>query len=174
MSESTNLQTVTPTAVVADPPTEAASIPPAEGQPRDLPSQSIAKPDAATRSSGVWSSLWLTDRDVAVFTALAILVLVLLVARWAQLSGWGRHEIEIERLTPIAHAQQLDLNEVTWVELVQFEGIGESLAVRIVEDRETHGPFRSVDDLDRVKGIGPKTLERLRPYLTVETANEGL
>jgi competence protein ComEA len=39
------------------------------------------------------------------------------------------------------------------------------LARRIVADREQNGPFRSVDDLARVKGIGPKTLEHLRPWV---------
>lgn len=171
MSESTNHQTDTPTAVVADPPAEAAATPPADARPGEPPSQ---QGDAAPDSTGTWATLWLTDRDVAVFTALAFLVFVLLVARWVQLSGWGSHEIEIGRLTSIAHHQQLDLNEATWVELAQLEGIGEALAGRIIEDRETHGLFHTVDELDRVKGIGPKMLDRLRPYLTVEAANDGL
>lgn len=43
--------------------------------------------------------------------------------------------------------------------------IGETLARRIVESREAEGPFAEVDDLQRVRGIGPRTLEQLRPYL---------
>ncbi len=60
------------------------------------------------------------------------------------------------------------LNSATWVEWAQLDGIGEKLARRIVADREEHGAFRSTDDLLRVKGIGPKTLEKLRPYLTTD------
>jgi len=43
--------------------------------------------------------------------------------------------------------------------------IGESLAKRIVESRDADGPFADHDDLQRVRGIGPKTLDRVRPYL---------
>ena len=114
-----------------------------------------------------WATYWLTDRDIAVFTLLAAVVLSLLVVRWGQLSGWGTAEIEIERLQPLELDYRLDPNTATWVELAELDRIGESLALRIVADRETHGPFHSVDDLDRVKGIGPKTLDRLRPYLEI-------
>lgn len=44
-------------------------------------------------------------------------------------------------------------------------GLGETLAKRIVASRESEGPFRDHDDLRRVRGIGPRTLERIRPYL---------
>jgi competence protein ComEA len=44
-------------------------------------------------------------------------------------------------------------------------GIGPELAQRIVADRQARGPFRRVEDLRRVRGIGPKTLERMRVYL---------
>jgi competence protein ComEA len=44
-------------------------------------------------------------------------------------------------------------------------GIGEQLSKRIVADREANGPFRDFDDLRRVRGIGPKTLDGMKPYL---------
>ena len=130
---------------------------------------SVAAPvdQADAPAPGSWATLWLTDRDIVVFTGLAATLLVLLVVRWGQLSGWGAQEIEIERLTPLEHRYRLDLNAATWVELAQLENVGETLALRIVEDREVNGPFRTIDDLDRVKGIGPKTLERLRTYVRV-------
>ena len=46
-------------------------------------------------------------------------------------------------------------------------GIGETLAQRIIDYRNANGPFGSVDDLTKVKGIGEKTLEKLKPYATV-------
>ena len=52
-----------------------------------------------------------------------------------------------------------------WPELAVLPNIGESLAKRIVEDRALHGPFREASDLRRVRGIGPKTLEGMKPYL---------
>jgi competence protein ComEA len=44
-------------------------------------------------------------------------------------------------------------------------GIGEQLARRIVADRQERGPFLDLDDLRRVRGIGPRTLEGMKPYL---------
>jgi len=43
-----------------------------------------------------------------------------------------------------------------------LDGIGQSKAQEIVAWRDTHGPFKSADDLTQVKGIGPATLERNR------------
>ena len=47
-------------------------------------------------------------------------------------------------------------------------GIGEVLAQRIVDYREAHGPFRSVEELIAVEGIGEGKLEKLRELVTVE------
>ena len=46
-------------------------------------------------------------------------------------------------------------------------GVGESRAAAIVEYRDTHGPFTSVDDLSNVKGIGMKTVDKSRKNLMV-------
>jgi len=61
----------------------------------------------------------------------------------------------------------LDINQATAAELEKLPGIGPALARRIVEWREIHGPFRSVEDLLQVPGIGPKTLEGIRDKITV-------
>jgi competence protein ComEA len=56
---------------------------------------------------------------------------------------------------------------------MQLEGIGELLARRIEEDRKTNGPFASVDDLDRVPGIGTVTLDTIRPWLICSNCKVG-
>jgi competence protein ComEA len=63
---------------------------------------------------------------------------------------------------------RMDLNRARAAELNQLPGIGTTLAERIVTHRQNHGPFRSIDALRQVSGIGPKTLERIRPWVCVE------
>jgi competence protein ComEA len=62
---------------------------------------------------------------------------------------------------------RVDVNTGTWVEWMQLEGIGQTMAHRIVANREEFGPFPTIDELTRVDGIGPVTLDRLRPWLTI-------
>ncbi|MDH7490211.1 MAG: ComEA family DNA-binding protein [Anaerolineae bacterium] len=62
----------------------------------------------------------------------------------------------------------LNLNTATAAELEQLPGIGPALAARIVQYRQEHGPFRTVDALLLVSGIGPSTLNRIRSLVTVD------
>lgn len=73
--------------------------------------------------------------------------------------------IELDRAPRVPVAFELDINAADWPELSVLPNIGETLAKRIVESRQADGPFADVDDLQRVRGIGPRTLEQLRPYL---------
>ena len=66
-----------------------------------------------------------------------------------------------------ANAGQVDLNKATREQLMQVKGIGPSLADRIVEFRKEHGPFRRVEDILKVRGIGEKSLAKLKPHLKV-------
>lgn len=61
----------------------------------------------------------------------------------------------------------LDLNTATATQLQQVPGIGPKMAEAIVHMRETSGPFRRVDDLLAIRGIGKKKYRLIRPYLTV-------
>ncbi len=62
----------------------------------------------------------------------------------------------------------VDVNTATAEELQSVPGIGETLAKRIVEFRQEHGPFEKVDDLLNVRGIGVTSLDKLRPFLTIK------
>lgn len=61
----------------------------------------------------------------------------------------------------------VNINTASAKELDALPGIGEVLAQRIIDYRNANGPFQSVDDLIKVKGIGEKTLEKIKPYATV-------
>ncbi len=61
----------------------------------------------------------------------------------------------------------VDVNVATAEELTRLPGIGPAKAQAVVIHRERHGPFASLDGLLDVRGIGPATLERLRPMATV-------
>ncbi len=61
----------------------------------------------------------------------------------------------------------LDLNTASLSDFTRLPGIGETKAQAILDWREAHGPFRAVEDLLSVEGIGEKTLENLRPYVAV-------
>lgn len=63
---------------------------------------------------------------------------------------------------------RINLNTATVEELDALHGIGRALALRIVESRDREGPFRSVEDVTRVRGIGPAKLEGFRDQVTVE------
>ena len=57
------------------------------------------------------------------------------------------------------------LNTARLEELETLPGIGPALARRIVEDREAHGPFRTASEITRVRGIGPRKWDALRPFV---------
>ena len=61
----------------------------------------------------------------------------------------------------------VNINSASARDLDALPGIGEVLAQRIIEYRNANGPFKSVDDLIKVKGIGEKTLAKIKPYATV-------
>lgn len=62
----------------------------------------------------------------------------------------------------------LNINTATEVELQTLPSIGPQMAKRIVQYRKENNDFKSVEDLIGVKGIGDKTLEKIRPYIDVE------
>lgn len=62
----------------------------------------------------------------------------------------------------------MDINAASLDQLEQLPGIGPVFAKRIIEYRKTSGPFRNVDELMAVKGIGEKRMENLRKYVMVK------
>lgn len=65
-------------------------------------------------------------------------------------------------------ANKVNLNTATEADLQTISGIGAKRAADIIAYREENGKFKSIDDLKSVSGIGDKTLENLRPHVTVD------
>src|SRR5258705_12031023 len=77
------------------------------------------------------------------------------------------------RAPPEVPVGRIDPNRASVAELIRLPGIGPSLAGRIVADRDQHGAFASPEALLRVRGIGPKTLDRIRGFLSFPSADGG-
>ncbi|BCA53659.1 conserved exported protein of unknown function [Nitrospira sp. KM1] len=78
-----------------------------------------------------------------------------------------QHAEGLDRPRTSVAVRRLDLNRATAQDLEGLPGIGPVLAGRIIQHREELGSFRSVEDLRTVKGIGKKTLERIRTLVDV-------
>ncbi len=61
--------------------------------------------------------------------------------------------------------QALNINSASVEQLAQLKGIGEIIAARIVEYRTKNGPFKTPEDIMKVKGIGQKTFERIKDLI---------
>ncbi len=67
----------------------------------------------------------------------------------------------------LATGELININTATAPELESLPGIGPSTALKIIEFRESSGPFLEIDDLLQISGIGPSKLEQLRDLITV-------
>ena len=73
-----------------------------------------------------------------------------------------------KELSPEEKPELLNINTATAEELQTLPSIGPAMSQRIIQHRKEHGKFASVNALTEVKGIGEKTLEKLKPYVDVE------
>ena len=86
---------------------------------------------------------------------ISLAVVVVLVLTWFAAS-WAED------------SPKININTASADELVQLKGVGQKKAARIIEFRETNGPFKLPEDLLQVPGIGPKTFETNKDRITVE------
>lgn len=70
--------------------------------------------------------------------------------------------------TTVSQSSQLiNINTASKEELMELNGVGETIAERIIEYRSKH-PFKSVEELIKIDGIGEKRMKSIRPYVTVQ------
>ncbi len=89
---------------------------------------------------------------------------------YSEIAGDSLSTVAMASASP-AGSHAININTAGATELQRLPRIGPAIAGRIIEYRTTRGPFGKVDDLVRVAGIGPKTLENLRPLITVADAD---
>ena len=71
-------------------------------------------------------------------------------------------KLAIDKQKQLKPGEKIHINKAARDDLIKLPGIGEAMANRIIESR----PYRTPNDLLKVSGIGPKTLEKLKPYLS--------
>jgi len=121
---------------------------------------------------------WKVKEDRCLAT-LALVISTWLLGSWAAQSQPDLEGHQSERLRTtdqkwLIDAQfQLNINRASPREWSVLPGIGPVLSQRIVDHRTTHGPFRRIEDLEQVHGIGPKTVTRVGHWLTRGETSEG-
>ena len=131
----------------------------------------IPSNSAALTSEPKWQFPFrLAVRDQRVMATLLLVILTIYsgVSTWAWVSRKEEARENWHRQTSGPVISTVEINSASALELELLPGIGPGLAQRLVEDRRDRGPFSDVQDMDRVPGIGPRTIERLRPFVAVE------
>jgi competence protein ComEA len=75
---------------------------------------------------------------------------------------------------PLAAGEKIDPNFADVIDLRRLPGIGPSRARAIVIDRRENGPFRTLEDLERIPGLGRTSVARLAPMLTLTSRPAGI
>lgn len=115
------------------------------------------------------------SREWWLFGIMAVLIGAVVLVAWSDVPDFSSPSVTYESVSTTrttVSAQEnaegrISINTATEEELMQVSGIGASLAKRIVDYRDEHGPFSSLDELVNVQGIGEKRVEQWREYLTV-------
>ena len=102
---------------------------------------------------------------------MSIICAVLLTVSCNQVIGAEQQRPEVPPVNQIESAppvvEKIDLNRADITVLTELPGIGPKIAERIAAYRQANGPFESIEDLIKVKGIGPATFEKLKSLITV-------
>jgi competence ComEA-like helix-hairpin-helix protein len=83
---------------------------------------------------------------------------------FALLVLWATRGLHAKKKPPL---HPVNISTASAAQLEEVPGIGPATAQKILQARKSYGSFKSVDDLQAIKGIGPKKLEKMRKYLTV-------
>jgi competence protein ComEA len=123
-----------------------------------------APPNPAPPAPPDFLAVWPRSAQLAASFLIGVATTLIAVHVFSSWRG-GSKPSELERGAVAAY--RIDLNRAGRAELLQLPGVGVALVERLEASRREQGPFRGVEDLTRVHGIGPTTVERLRPWVYV-------
>lgn len=118
----------------------------------------------AEHQAGETTFLWLTRRDQTALTAAALIS----IFSFGVTHFWRDFEVASPTSKTLDFEWTIDINSATEAELRVLDRIGPVMAERIIQDRNANGPFSTVEDLQRVHGIGPRTIQRNRSRLRAD------
>jgi competence ComEA-like helix-hairpin-helix protein len=107
----------------------------------------------------------LPARSQPLIAASLTLGLVAAAIWMARAGGFSGGLVEHDHPPQVAIPFTLDINSAEAAELSQLPGVGPALARRVIDHRQTHGPFLTPEAILDVPGIGEATLDRIRPHL---------
>ena len=103
----------------------------------------------------------MNKREILVLVILIAVLIALNIVNYAK-----RERLKANTLVVVEEiAVKISINTAQTDELDVLPGIGPALADRIVVYRKKHGPFNTVEDIKKVKGIGNKLLEKMFPFI---------
>jgi hypothetical protein len=127
--------------------------------------------DASTQG---WGHAWPKPVYWVCYGILALILVYVVVLGWLR-PMYLAEPIQVIPGVAARVEQKINPNTATWAELTQLPRIGPTLAKRIVAYRQqrsaastTQPVFATPSNLDAVRGIGPKTVDRMRPFLTFD------
>lgn len=103
--------------------------------------------------------------------SLVLVVLLILFVGWLVSPSYGPDSAGGRKALPASPQFSIDINAATRQELESLPSVGPSMAGAILASRQEAGPFASIQELDRVPGIGPATIELLASLVRVEARN---
>lgn len=127
-----------------------------------LPDQDGSDDQAVPKAQGL---LPVSMRDQSTLAILICLMIVSAVVYFLASPFWQPGFLQHDSAPPLVVLFQVDINTAAWPEIAALPRIGPARARQIVEWRETHGPFMSLDEIAKIHGIGPATLKSIGPYL---------
>ena len=96
-------------------------------------------------------------------TIMALLTLLIVNPAFAE----AGKEVATQSNETLASMDKININQADAKTLTTLKGVGKDRAVKIIEYRETNGPFQKIEDLMKVKGIGKKIFEKNKNVLSV-------